>query len=126
MRPIKVFIIDDEPLTCQLIAKVLELNGFQAVSAIESKNWSTLIPAENPDLILLDYYLGAKSGLELFQSLREDPSTAAIPVIMSSGIDRHKQVIEAGADGFLQKPFNWNQLVALIQELVPQANHAVT
>ncbi len=121
MNATKILIVDDEPLTCQLIAKVLALHGFEAASLTDEKKIVPTIETTQPDLILLDYHLGAKSGLDVLENLRQSAGGEKIPVIFTSGIDRRRQVMEAGAQGFLQKPFDWNELVSLINSLTP--NH---
>lgn len=122
MNMTKILIVDDEPLTCQLITKVLVLNGFKAASLTDEKKIIPTIEAVHPDLILLDYHLGSKSGLDVLANLRQHTAGEKIPVIFTSGIDRRKQVMDAGAQGFLLKPFDWNELVSIINTLVPDHN----
>jgi len=120
----KILIVDDEPLTCQLVSKVLKLNGYDATILTDSRQIVEHTLAENPNLILLDYHLGAEFGLDVLDSLKKNPAIAAVPVVVTSGIDHRAQVLEAGAAGFLQKPFDWDELVAVLENLLPNGNSA--
>jgi DNA-binding response OmpR family regulator len=112
----KVLIVDDEPLTCQLIAKILTLEGFASVILTDSSNILDVVKTEKPTLILLDYHLGNVHGLEVLQTLKTTEVSKEIPVVMSSGMEREKEALEAGAQAFLLKPFDWMELVNLIRE----------
>ncbi len=124
----KILVIDDEPLTCQLIAKVLELQGFTSVTLNNHQQTLKVVANEKPALILMDYYLGTTHGLELLQSLKKKTWASSIPIylklsysrIFISGIDRSKESLNAGADAFLLKPFDWAELLTAINELLQE------
>ncbi len=120
MTPKKILIIDDEPFTCQLIAKVLQLNGYDAIILTDSQTLLETVKVEQPALILLDYHLGTNYGLDLLQILRGDPLSSQIPVIITSGIDREDEVLAAGAQAFLLKPFDWQELTSIIDTMLVQ------
>ncbi len=115
----KILIVDDEPLTCQLISKVLYLNGYEAAILTDSREIESSVQREKPQLILLDYHLGVQQGIEVLHTLKTNPVLADIPVVVTSGIDHRKKVLEVGADGFLQKPFDWKELVTVLHSLLP-------
>jgi len=118
MEPNKILIIDDEPLTCQLIARVLKLQGYASAIVTDSNRALDVALSERPALILLDYHLGAGYGLEVLQNLKASASTRAIPVIITSGIDRRKEALGAGADAFLLKPFDWHELANVVTQVL--------
>jgi len=118
MEAKKILVVDDEPLTCQLIAKVLTLQGFTTATLTDHQQILEVTANEKPALILMDYHLGAVHGLELLQSLRGKAWSNAIPVIITSGMDRRKVSLDAGADAFLLKPFDWAELVTAINEFL--------
>ncbi len=120
----KILVVDDEPLTCQLVSKVLKLNGYETAILTDSRQIIDHIVTENPDLILLDYHLGAEFGLDVLDALKRNPAVAGVPVVITSGIDHRTQVTAAGAAGFLQKPFNWDELVGTLENLLPNGNVA--
>jgi len=114
--PPKIMIVDDEPLTCQLIAKVLKLSGYETAVLSDVQQLFDVLDSIEPDLILLDYHLGVRHGLEVLHQLKETPQFKTIPVVMTSGLDRRKEILEAGAHAFLLKPFDWNELAATVGE----------
>lgn len=117
----RILIVDDDPLTCQLIAKVLKLQGFQSVFETDINRILTVVEREKPAVMMLDYHLGTGNGLEVLQKLRHaDIPGFSIPVIITSGIDREKEALEAGAQAFLLKPFDWSSLASLIKQVVAQ------
>lgn len=120
MNP-KVLIVDDEVLTCQLVAKILKLQGFASAILTDPTAIFEVIRQEAPALILMDYHLGASHGLDVLKKLKNAPDTDTLPVIMTSGMDYADEALAAGADGFLQKPFDWKALVALIKAKAPVA-----
>lgn len=116
-RP-KVLIIDDEPLTCKLIATMLKLHGYPSTSLTDPKHALAVIEAEHPSLILLDYHLGLSHGLDILQQLTSSDISRGIPVVMTSGMDYRKDAIEAGARDFLVKPFDWAELTKVIDQVL--------
>jgi DNA-binding response OmpR family regulator len=120
----KVLIIDDDPLTCQLIGKMLKLHGFISIGLTDATLAIETIKLEKPHLILMDYHLGSSHGLEILSELRSDGVDSTIPVIMTSGMDRRKEALNAGAEDFLVKPFDWGTLAKTINRVLQSANHS--
>src|SRR5213079_1724230 len=91
MKP-KILAVDDEPDALELIEFNLKSAGFDVVTAEDGKAALSQVRRKIPDLILLDLMLPEIDGLELCKTLRKDPATAAIPIIMltarASEIDR--------------------------------------
>lgn len=117
----RVLIIDDDPLTCKLIAKVLKLQGFESVFQTGVDNILTVVAEEKPAVVMIDYHLGTINGLDVLQKLRNaDGLASQIPVIITSGINMEKETLEAGAQAFLLKPFDWSSLALAIKEVVTQ------
>ena len=74
-----------------------------------------------PDLVLLDMMMPGRSGLDVVQDLRADPSLADVAVVMVTArvqADDREAALAAGADAFLSKPFRPAELVALVSELL--------
>ncbi|HHJ06410.1 MAG TPA: response regulator [Anaerolineae bacterium] len=116
----KILVVDDDPLTCELISKILEINGFETAIVTEHKKVLETTKNEQPDLILMDYHLGTTHGLEILQLVKAKPWGQDIPIIIASGIDRKSVVLDAGADAFLLKPFDWAELVAAVNDLLQE------
>jgi len=78
-----------------------------------------------PDAVLVDWKMPDTDGTVVVRALRGDPATASIPILMMSGTVRGPEIaLQAGADGFLPKPFSGRELVAAINDLLALATKA--
>jgi len=125
---IKVAIVDDEENLRFLIRENLNRSGVcVAFSIADVMAVEKTCQSEQPDIIVLDLLMPQRQGQEILASLKKDPATAAIPVILMSGLggaldeDFRKNVVngaEAQASGFIEKPFHTDQLIQLIQSVL--------
>ena len=116
----RVLIIEDQPSILASLETLLELEGHQVFSAITKPAVEKTLSDHAIDLILLDVYLRTDGGQQvngyhILDTIRRTPEWREIYVLMTSGEDLRKQAIQAGADGFLLKPYMADQLVSLIQ-----------
>ena len=114
-----VLIVDDEKTLAQAIAATLDLEGLHTTLAHDGTQALELARTLQPDLILLDVILPGKSGFEVCATLKSDPLTASIPVIILTAkaeLDSRMAGIAAGADEYLTKPFSPIQLITLVNE----------
>jgi two-component system phosphate regulon response regulator PhoB len=120
MKP-KILVVDDELDATELIEANLKMAGFEVRSAGNGAEALRQARAIAPALILLDLMLPEIDGLEVCKSLRRDPNTMAIPIIMltarASEIDRIVG-LELGADDYVTKPFSPRELVLRIKNLL--------
>jgi DNA-binding response OmpR family regulator len=116
----KILIVEDDTATANLLAGRLGHAGFQTqvapdavVAARECMRWK-------PDLVLLDLKVPAGGGVAVLSALRRSIYTQNVPVIVLTGADSSllKQVIALGIQEFIQKPFDSDQLVAQIKQLL--------
>lgn len=116
----KIFLIDDEEDLVFLTSKRIQTFGYEVVSFLEGKGALDAIRKAKPALILLDIWLPDITGIDIFKQLREDPELKTIPVIFFSANPSKEEYClnELGAEGFLRKPYNPNQLLELIQKVV--------
>ena len=128
-----ILVIEDEPAIQELIAVNLSFSGHKVLRAFDASQAETLIKAELPDLILLDWMLPGTSGLSLARKLRNDERTRLVPVIMltAKGSEQDKvDGLEAGADDYITKPFSPKELIARIKAVLrrraPQLTDDVT
>lgn len=125
LRKSRVLVVDDEPDAVELVAFNLKKAGFEVTTAEDGM--AALEKARQaPDLIVLDVMLPLLDGLDVCRSLRKDPKTAAIPIIMltakGSELDRVLG-LELGADDYVTKPFSPRELVLRIKKLLsPRLN----
>ena len=117
----KVLIVEDEANIRQLVKYNLEKESFQVLEAEDGLLGLRLAKAEKPDLVLLDLMLPQMDGLEVSRSLKGNPATAALPIIMltakSEEIDKVIG-LELGADDYMTKPFSPRELVARVKAVL--------
>lgn len=116
-----ILVVEDEPAIQELIAVNLSFAGHKVLRAYDADQAATLINAELPDLILLDWMLPGASGLTLARRLRSDERTRDVPVIMltAKGAEQDKvDGLEAGADDYITKPFSPKELIARIKAVL--------
>lgn len=115
-----VIIVDDEPDIVFALTLMLGDAGYHVVAVRQGDDLIQLLrTGRAPDLILLDMLLAGRDGREIVRTLKADPSTRSIPVLMMSAHPRAAQEAEdAGADGFLAKPFELEMLVAKVAALL--------
>ncbi|HRV92110.1 MAG TPA: response regulator [Anaerolineae bacterium] len=113
METLKILVIDDDPMTCSLLETVLGMENFQTVSTSHIKNEDVLalLNQENPQLIILDYHLGGEETIADVKVIRADETWHTLPILMTSGIDYKQKCLDAGANGFVLKPFDWREIV---------------
>lgn len=116
-----ILVVEDEPAIQELIAVNLTFAGHKVLRATDAEQAQTLIRAELPDLILLDWMLPGSSGLQLARKLRGEERTRGVPVIMltAKGAEEDKvEGLEAGADDYITKPFSPRELMARIKAVL--------
>jgi DNA-binding response OmpR family regulator len=114
----KILVADDDPGIRDILKIIFEKAGYE----IELKEDGIDILNHNysvPDLFLLDKQLPGKDGLFICRFLKSQPATQHIPVvIISAATDLGKDARHAGADDFIEKPFDLNHLLVFIEQLI--------
>jgi adenylate cyclase len=115
-----VLVVDDVPQNVRLLDAILAANGYAVTSASSGSEALEKIAAELPDLVLLDIQMPGMDGYEVCRRIRSDPGTRFLPVVMITSSDREVRVnaVEAGADDFITKPFNKDELLGRVRSLV--------
>lgn len=119
-----ILIVDDEPDIREFIHFTLEEAEFQVLEAGHADEARKLIASACPDLLLLDWMLPGRSGLELAQQLKQNPKTRDLPVIMVSARGEEEDRVKGlntGADDYITKPFSPRELVARINAVLRRA-----
>ena len=121
----KVLIIEDHADMRELLSWQVELMGFTAVLAQRAREGIDKALAEKPDLIILDIMLPGMDGRDAARELRAKPELKDVTILASTALFREaelKACIEAGCDGYIVKPFTFQELQAKLQELAPSLN----
>jgi len=118
-RP-KVLAVDDTPENLRLIEALLVPQGYDVVTASSGREALALLPKEKPDLLLMDIVMPEMNGYEVTKAVRADSAWRHVPVIMITATGGQDLVrsLEAGADDFVSKPFDKNELLARVKSLI--------
>lgn len=115
MSTTKILVVDDEPDILEFLQVILEEEGYAVIPTDKGEYVEALRNGGLPDLILLDVLLSGKDGREIVKQLKSQEKTKHIPVIMfSAHPSAEKTAREAGADDFIAKPFEIDQLLVKI------------
>ncbi|MCG6861575.1 MAG: phosphate regulon transcriptional regulator PhoB [Chromatiaceae bacterium] len=116
-----VLVVDDEPDIREVIRFALEGAGFHVHEASHADEARKLLISECPDLVLLDWMLPGRSGLELAHQLKQSAATRSIPIIMVSAKGEEEDRVkglDTGADDYIAKPFSPREMVARIRAVL--------
>jgi DNA-binding response OmpR family regulator len=117
----RILIADDESGFVMTLRSRLEFEGFEVITALDGKEALEMVPAQQPDLILLDVMMPEVNGYQVCRTLKEDPETSAIPILMLTAKSQESDRfwgIEAGANAYITKPFDMDDLIAKIRYLL--------
>lgn len=110
----KVLIVDDDPAILDAVGLILEHEGY-LIAAASGGNIVRIAEQEQPDLVLLDIRLSGQDGRDVCRALKATPATAHLPIIMISA-NQHGAAYahQAGADDYLAKPFELDDILAMV------------
>ncbi len=117
----RILVVDDTPANVKLLVDVLTAKGYAASSAVNGEEALAKIAAQPPDLVLLDIMMPGLSGYDVCRRIRANPETALLPVVLCTSLDPQQERIngiEAGADDFVSKPVNQQELFARVKSLL--------
>lgn len=115
----KILVVDDEPDILEFVQAMLEDAGY-GVETTDTTEYLEKLPADNiPDLILLDMLLSGMDGREVVRLLKSQEYTKHIPIIVSSAHPiAEKEAEISGADDYLAKPFEMDELLAMVEKYI--------
>ena len=116
-----ILIVEDEPSIAELISVNLSHAGFLPIRAFQTEQAMQLMKEVLPDLVILDWMLPGKSGVQFAKELRANERTKDIPIILLTARSEEMDKIaglEAGADDYVTKPFSPKELVARVRAVL--------
>lgn len=119
-----ILIVDDEPDVTAYLKAFFEDNGFKVITAADGKEGFEKAKAGSPDLITLDITMPEESGVRMFRQVQADEATAAIPVVIITGVSHDfKRFIETRRqvrppDAYFDKPIDREELLAKVNEIL--------
>ena len=115
-KRIRVLVVDDHPKVLKFIEIDLKLHGYDVTTVISGEEALALIKADCPDIMLLDIIM---PGIDGFEVLRQVRSFSKLPVItFSASASNYQEALKLGANDFLAKPFEPDEMVKRIEALV--------
>jgi DNA-binding response OmpR family regulator len=116
----KIMLVEDDATMLSLLQTLLQLEGFEVcqVNLDQVDGIVSEIRREKPDLTLIDVHLRQISGMEVLKQIRQDVELKDIFVLMSSGMDVVHKCLQAGADGFILKPYMPDDLIKKISDIL--------
>lgn len=116
----KILVVDDEPDLLKVTLLRLNKTGYKAFGGSDGRDALDLAKQIIPDLIILDVYLPGVNGNDVAKTLKKDSKLKHVPVILISATTRSLDVKarECGADGYIIKPFDPEELVGMVTKLL--------
>lgn len=112
----RILIVDDDPSVTRLLATLLTDEGYDAVPTTSGQRALEIVRENPPRVILLDLMMPVVSGSMICQRLKSDEATRHIPIVVISGDGRAPdKVREIGADDFLLKPFDLDDVIGRVR-----------
>ena len=116
-----ILIVEDNEKNLKLVRDVLEFAGYETLAAGSAEDAVPLASARTPELILMDLQLPGMDGISALRHLRSDDKTSHIPVVALTAYampEDRRRVLEAGFDGYLEKPINVRDFPGQISEFM--------
>jgi signal transduction histidine kinase/ActR/RegA family two-component response regulator len=121
----RVLVVDDEPSIRKIVCKQLQVAGYDVLVAADGQEGLAMAREGHPDLIVLDVMLPKMNGHEVCAALRQDPGFTGVPILMLTAKSQRKdkeEGLQHGADAYLTKPFQLEELLQRLQALQQRAN----
>jgi DNA-binding response OmpR family regulator len=116
-----ILVVDDDPMLQGLITRILNVDHYTTITAGSAEEALARLDDQLPALIVLDIMLPSMSGLELCQQLRQNPRTAALPILMLTALGNSEDRLAgfaAGANDYMTKPFQPDELLQRVRGLL--------
>jgi len=114
-KPQSVIVVEDDPDIREAICEMLELEGYPTVAFENGKEaLERLHESQNPGLIILDLMMPVMNGVQFLRARQSDETLSEIPCFVVSAVGKQKEIIREGAQGFLRKPVDARDILAVV------------
>jgi DNA-binding response OmpR family regulator len=114
----RILVADDDTVMLSLLTTLMQIEGNEITTVTRPAEIIAAVERERPDLILADYYLADGDVMETLVELKSSDGLQTIPVLVTSGMDHEVACLNAGADGFILKPFRPAELLERMKQLL--------
>jgi DNA-binding NtrC family response regulator len=120
-EPVRVLVLDDEPIVCDRLGPALEKHGFRVETFTESRAALDRLSEERFDILITDLKMKKPDGMEVLAILkREWPETRVIVITGFATVETAKEALRQGAVDFIAKPFRMRELVDLVRKVAAE------
>lgn len=120
----RILVVDDELDICEILKYNLETEGFEVDTACSAEE-ALQMPLQDYSLILLDVMMGEMSGFQMVRRLKENPSTAQLPIIFVTALDGEDNLVRGlniGADDYIAKPLSMKEVMARVRAVLRRSS----
>lgn len=117
----RILVIEDEPDLVQMMKIRLEANGYEVLTAYDGVEGLERALKEHPDLIILDLMLPKMDGYKVLSLLKQDAQLGKVPIALFTARAQEEDIkrgLQAGADAYIRKPFQAEELLGTIRSLL--------
>lgn len=125
----RILVVDDEPTIVELIRDTLSSEGYETAGALTGEEALQIMERNPPDLVILDLMLPGMDGYEVCRQMQRDTRLSQVPVIMLTALSGTKDMVagyEKGADDYIAKPFDADELVVRVRAQLQHMTHEQT
>lgn len=118
----RVLVVDDDAAARRMLRRLLERRGYEVREQGDGRSGLEELRRDAPDIVLLDLRMpGELSGFDVAAKLKSDPATSSVPLVIVSAsvqLDARTAIREIGCDAFVEKPVDFDELLATIEGLI--------
>jgi DNA-binding response OmpR family regulator len=118
-NPHRILVVDDDPDISMMLKLMLEFKGYAVSIADKVEDTHTILQNNKIDLVIMDMLLSGVNGTDICAGIKLNSNTQKVPVMMISAHPNAKELcLEAGANDFISKPFDMNDILLKIRQLI--------